>query len=151
VRVAEREKIKMKEFCGYDSRLSWSDAEFLQWRNGKHGRAAFKFSTLSPTAEQISSMPAVNGSDISVEAKESVCLKKRCPKHPQWQKLNLQDARFEELEVVEAIRECEKEEKSVRERARRRGAKDAMARELTAGEGSKEERNREGWVEVVAS
>jgi COMPASS component SPP1 len=150
VRVAEREKIKMKEFCGYDSRLSWSDAEFLQWRNGTHGCAAFKFSTLSPTAEQVASMPAVNGSNTPVEAKDTVCLKKRCPKHPQWQKLNLQDARFEELEVVEAVRECEKEEKSVRERARRRGAKDAMAKELTAGDGSHDERNREGWAEVVA-
>ncbi|KAF2032393.1 hypothetical protein EK21DRAFT_61137 [Setomelanomma holmii] len=150
-RVAEREKMKIKEFCGYDSRLSWSDAEFLQWRNGKHGRAAFKFSTLSPTPEQVASMPVVNGSDTSVEAKETVCLKKRCPKHPQWQKLNLQDARFEELEVVEAIRECEKEEKSVRERARRRGAKDLMAKELTAGDGSNQDRNREGWVEVVAT
>jgi COMPASS component SPP1 len=146
VRLAEREKIKMKEFCGYDSRLSWSDAEFLQWRNSGHGQAAFKFSTLSPTAEQVASIPGADAAD----AKETACLKKRCPKHPQWQKLNLQDARFEELEVVEAIKECEKEEKSVRERARRRGAKDAMAKELTAGDG-KEERNREGWVEVVAS
>ncbi|KAH7082401.1 hypothetical protein FB567DRAFT_531204 [Paraphoma chrysanthemicola] len=150
-RIAEREKIKIKEFCGYDSRLSWSDAEFLHWRNGKHGRAAFKFSTLSPTPEQISSMPAANGAESPIDTKDSVCLKKRCPKHPQWQKLNLQDARFEELEVVEAIRECEKEEKSVRERARRRGAKDLMARELTAGDGESGERNREGWVEVVAS
>jgi COMPASS component SPP1 len=150
VRVADREKIKMKEFCGYDSRLSWSDAEFLHWRNGKHGRAAFKFSTLSPTAEQVASMPTINGHDTT-EGRESACLRKRCSKHPQWQKLNLQDARFEELEVVEAIRECEKEEKSVRERARRRGAKDAMAKELTAGDGESEERNREGWVEVVAS
>ncbi|KAJ4361881.1 COMPASS (complex proteins associated with Set1p) component [Neocucurbitaria cava] len=151
-RVAEREKIKVKEFCGYDSRLSWSDAEFLLWRNSKHGRAAFKFNTLSPTSEQVSSMPAINGTDtLSIDTKESVCLKKRCPKHPQWQKLNLQDARFEELEVVEAIRECEKEERSVRERARRRGAKDGLAKELTAGDGSKEERNREGWVEVVSS
>lgn len=152
IRVAEREKIKMKEFCGYDSRLSWSDAEFLLWRNSKHGRAAFKFSTLSPTAEQTSSMPELNGFDeMSVDIEESACLKKRCPKHPQWQKLNLQDARFEELEVVEAIRECEKEEKSVRERARRRGAKDGLAKELTAGDGSNEERNREGWAEVVAT
>ncbi|KAF1843199.1 uncharacterized protein K460DRAFT_378397 [Cucurbitaria berberidis CBS 394.84] len=153
-RVAEREKVKIKEFCGYDSRLSWSDAEFLLWRNSKHGYAAFKFNTLSPTNEQTSSMTTVNGSDsdsLSLDIKESVCLKKRCPKHPQWQKLNLQDARFEELEVVEAIRECEKEERSVRERARRRGAKDGLAKELTAGDGSKVERNREGWVEVVSS
>ncbi len=151
-RIADREKMKLKEFCGYDSRLSWSDAEFLLWRNSKHGCAAFKFSTLSPTPEQISSMPAINGSAaMDIDVKESVCLKKRCPKHPQWQKLNLQDARFEELEVVEAIRECEKEERSVRERARRRGAKDGLARELTGGDGGKEERNRDGWVELVPS
>jgi COMPASS component SPP1 len=152
-RVADREKMKLKEFCGYDSRLSWSDAEFLLWRNSKHGRAAFQYSTLSPTIEQVSSMDssATNGVSAAVEVKESVCLKKRCAKHPQWQKLNLQDARFEELEVVEAIKECEKEERSVRERARRRNAKDTMAKELTAGDGREDVRNREGWVEVVAT
>jgi COMPASS component SPP1 len=157
VRLADREKLKMKDFCGYDSRLSWSDAEFLLWRNSKHGRAAFHHSTLSPTPEQISSTPTptTNGTDamdIDVDEKETACLKKRCQKHPQWQKLNLQDARFEELEVVEAIKECEKDERSVRERARRRGAKDGLAKELTAGEdGRKVERNREGWVEVIGS
>ncbi|KAJ4374653.1 COMPASS (complex proteins associated with Set1p) component [Didymella sp. IMI 355093] len=152
-RVADREKMKLKEFCGYDSRLSWSDAEFLLWRNSKHGRAAFNFSTLSPTAEQVAGMEdgSPNGVLGDVEVKESVCLKKRCAKHPQWQKLNLQDARFEELEVVEAIKECEKEERSVRERARRRNAKDTMAKELTAGDGTQEVRNREGWVEAVAT
>ena len=152
-RVADREKMKLKEFCGYDARLSWSDAEFLLWRNSRHGRAAFQFSTLSPTAEQISSMEASSPNDVlgDVEVQESVCLKKRCAKHPQWQKLNLQDARFEELEVVEAIKECEKEERSVRERARRRNAKDIMAKEFTAGDGREEVRNREGWVEVVAT
>ncbi|KAF2994383.1 hypothetical protein E8E13_002145 [Curvularia kusanoi] len=152
-RVADREKMKLKEFCGYDSRLSWSDTEFLLWRNSKQGRAAFQYSTLSPTAEQVSSIESstTNGVLNDVEVKESVCLKKRCPKHPQWQKLNLQDARFEELEVVEAIKECEKEERSVRERARRRNAKDTMAKELTAGDGREEVRNREGWVEVVAT
>ncbi|KAH9873202.1 hypothetical protein J1614_005600 [Plenodomus biglobosus] len=169
LRVAEREKIKAKEFCGYDCRLSWSDAEFLLWRNKAHGKASFKFSTLSPTPEQIASIvqsaAATNGETLPASSSSSssgpaadaeadtVCLKKRCSKHPQWQKLNLQDARFEELEVVEAIRECEKEEKSVRERARRRGAKDGLAKELMVGEGGGGAvmRNREGWVEVVGS
>ncbi|RMZ69878.1 PHD transcription factor [Pyrenophora seminiperda CCB06] len=150
VRLADREKLKMKDFCGYDSRLSWSDAEFLLWRNSRHGRAAFNHSTLSPTEEQMSATDG-DAMDVDIEAKETACLKKRCQKHPQWQKLNLQDARFEELEVVEAIRECEKEERSVRERARRRGAKDGLAKELIADDGSKDERNREGWVEVVGS
>jgi COMPASS component SPP1 len=166
-RIAERDKLKVKDFCGYDSRLSWSDAEFLLWRNSTHGRAAFQFSTLSPSAEQIASLAAETNTPTTPDAlpteADTTCTKKRCAKHPQWQKLNLQDARFEELEVVEALRECEKEERSVRERARRRGAKDAMARELTAhenGEGKSDaeaardgnvgrERNREGWVEVV--
>lgn len=167
LRVAEREKIKTKEFCGYDCRLSWSDAEFLLWRNRPHGKASFKYSTLSPTPEQIISVDAgavvavengngesrgvIDGAVCDVETESTVCLKKRCSKHPQWQKLNLQDARFEELEVVEAIRECEKEEKSVRERARRRGAKDGLAKELMGREGGGVERNREGWVEVVGS
>lgn len=163
LRVAESEKIKIKEFCGYDSRLSWSDAEFLLWRNGSHGRASFAWNTLSPTPEQMATTATTTKFDPAGESMaldshapdpaESVCLKKRCPKHPQWQKLNLQDARFEELEVVEAIRECEKEEKSVRERARRRGAKDGLAKELMVGEssGTTVERNREGWVELVAN
>ncbi|KAF3036246.1 hypothetical protein E8E11_000161 [Didymella keratinophila] len=157
-RLADREKMKLKEFCGYDARLSWSDAEFLLWRNSAHGRAAFEHSTLSPTAEQVAGIEAgssetasPNGVLGALDVKESVCLKKRCTKHPQWQKLNIQDARFEEMEVVEAIKECEKEERSVRERARRRNAKDAMAKELTAGDGTKEVRNRDGWVEVVAT
>ncbi|KAL1642705.1 COMPASS (complex proteins associated with Set1p) component [Didymella pomorum] len=162
-RVADREKMKLKEFCGYDARLSWSDAEFLLWRNSAHGRAAFKHSTLSPSAEQVASIEAEspatgspktgspNGALGAPDVRESVCLKKRCAKHPQWQKLNIQDARFEEMEVVEAIKECEKEERSVRERARRRNAKDTMAKELTAGDGKTEVRNRDGWVEVVAS
>ncbi|XP_014553793.1 hypothetical protein COCVIDRAFT_106765 [Bipolaris victoriae FI3] len=150
VRLADREKIKIKDFCGYDSRLSWSDAEFLLWRNSKHGRAVFQYSTLSPTDEQVSSIPDANGVDtMDIEIKETACLKKRCQKHPQWQKLNLQDARFEELEVVEAIKECEKDEQSVRERARRRGAKDGLAKELAGGDMSKVARNREGWVETV--
>ena len=82
----------------------------------------------------------MNGIKGEEKEKDGICIKKRCPKHPQWQKLNLQDARFEELELVEAIKECEKEERSVRERARRRGAKDAMEAELVGGE-KKNEKN----------
>ncbi|KAH6633767.1 hypothetical protein C7974DRAFT_358418 [Boeremia exigua] len=137
-RAAEREKVKPKDFCGYDARLAWSDAEFLAWRDSAAGCAAFtSSSTPDPTAMQ----------DPAAQDEEDIplCMKKRCAKHPAWQKLNLQDARFEELEVVEAIRECEKEERSVRERARRRGVKEGMAREITGGEG----RRGEGWVEVV--
>lgn len=154
-RIAEREKVKAKELCGYDSRLSWSDAEFLRWRDSKTGQAAFKFMTLSPTTDQIGSLVSPNGEPAATstpeeQQPESICTKKRCQKHAQWQKQNLQDARFEEVEIAESIRECEKEEKSVRERAARRGAKDKMARELRVGDtNNHDDRNREGWVETL--
>lgn len=192
-RLAEREKMKAKELCGYDSRLSWSDAEFLLWRNSRVGKASFEYMTLEPSEDQLSSLSLSNGNvklngttaddndskmdidtspptstapkkstppstlepdvPISLDA-GSICLKKRCQKHAQWQKQNLQDARFEEVEIAESIRECEKEERSVRERAARRGKKDRIAGELRGGddgkgEGKGEERNREGWVERV--
>ncbi|KAF2260890.1 hypothetical protein CC78DRAFT_536066 [Lojkania enalia] len=151
--LAEREKIKPKEFCGYDSRLSWSETEFLGWRKSVRGEATFRFNTLSVSKEQIVQVEKERERDgrgangVAEPPSEMVCLKKRCAKHPQWQKLNLQDARFEEVEVMEAIRECEKEERSVRERARRRRAKDCMAKELVGEKG--EGKSREGWVEVV--
>ena len=89
----------------------------------------------------------MNGVNGEVKDKEVVCTKKRCPKHPQWQKLNLQDARFEEVEAVEAIKECDKEERQVRERARRRGRKDAVEADLVGTE--TKQKNREGWVEEI--
>lgn len=157
-RIAEREKMKAKELCGYDSRLSWSDAEFLNWRNSRIGKASFSFMTLAPSPDQLADFPAADGedtdmpmSDEQAAESESICLKKRCQKHVQWQKQNLQDARFEEVEIAESIRECEKEERSVRERALRRGTKDKMARELRVGDADSGERNAEGWVEVVKS
>lgn len=190
-RLAEREKVKAKELCGYDARLSWSDAEFLRWRDSRVGKACFKYMTLEPSPSQLSGTapvpnhasphPTTNGdaagkdadvdmpdTDTTVDPShdasqddattppEQICLKRRCQKHVQWQKQNLQDARFEEVEIAESIRECEKEERSVRERAARRGAKERMARELRDGEGevnggggSGAGRNREGWVERV--
>ncbi|CAI6332947.1 unnamed protein product [Periconia digitata] len=177
VRVADREKMKTKDFCGYDSRLAWSDAEFLNWRSTREGQASFKFSTLSPSEKQVASLDSTASRDKDVDMPDSnndqedeeptddntdhICMKKRCQKHPQWQKLNLQDARFEELEIAQSIKECEKDERSVKDRARRRGAKDQMAKELTTGKANGdvngdgvtaapvEPRNREGWVEMV--
>ncbi len=47
----------------------------------------------------------------------TMCTRKRCERHKQWQKLAVQDVRFEEADVVGEIRRLEAEEKDIRERA----------------------------------
>lgn len=171
--LAEKHGVKVKEFCGYDPRLAWSDAEFGVWRKSKHGEAAFARGSLSADASvdgepdaNADNVPMTNGdsdhqndtadaSDLFNEgsAAKKVCTRKRCQKHPQWQKLNLQDARFEEMEVVESLREVEKQEREVKERAARRRARELVESEVMGGENGKMQcagsKSREGWVEEV--
>ncbi|OCL08036.1 hypothetical protein AOQ84DRAFT_48804 [Glonium stellatum] len=150
-RYAEREKLKPKEVCGYDQRLSWSEAEFAHWRASKFGKAALRKGTLEPTAEDIAAeegpeMEIVDGPVENQTASAStLCTKKRCDRHRQWQKLNLQDARFEEVEVIESIRRVEREEKEVRERAMLRARAEAAAKKIEGMNAA----GGEGWVEVV--
>ena len=151
-RYAEREKLKPKEVCGYDQRLSWSEAEFANWRASKFGKAALKKGTLEPSAEDVAAEEGPGESEKADGATESqdspastLCTKKRCDRHRQWQKLNLQDARFEEVEVIESIRRVEREEKEVRERAMLRARAEAAAKKIEGMNAT----GGEGWVEVV--
>ena len=42
-----RKKESVKDICGYDSRLSWSDDEFLAWRNSPEGQKALESEILA--------------------------------------------------------------------------------------------------------
>lgn len=162
-RYAEREGVKPKDLCGFDGRLSWTDAEFTQWRSSKSGQTALKLNTLEPADPVVNGVkpevaddeaPATHGTDGDMEVSGTafdsrMCSKKRCDRHKQWQKLALQDVRFEQSVVSEQMKRADAAEREVRERAMVRwrtevvmavdGANGAVPSQATAAEGVKSE------------
>jgi len=123
-RLAEHRGVKPKELCGYDSRLAWTEDEFAIWRDSPAGKEALKTSTLP--------LPLTEDGDGDVNMTggaetEPVCTKRKCAKHFDWSKLAIEDTRFEIQQNSEVMKNLEKEEKEIIERARFR------AREIKAG------------------
>jgi COMPASS component SPP1 len=159
-RHAEREGIKPKDVCGYDSRLAWPEETFDKWRKSPTGITALRLGTL----EVASTQPTTNGvtppksegeagdegavekankdedgMDVDVEKEVQMCTRKRCERHRLWQKQALSDVRFEESTLADQMRQLEREEREVRE-----GAMLRWRKEVGGAGGVKE-----GWVEVV--
>ncbi|KIW25056.1 uncharacterized protein PV07_10728 [Cladophialophora immunda] len=129
---------KMKDLCGFDPRMAWSDEEFWRWYNHNGGRAivdAGADARIGPPEE----IPHVEGnaklpngvarhSQSPVEDEEEeesdnmpkkggVCIKNRCPRHRNWAKGALADVRFEQDLARKAIQKREVEEGEIRDRA----------------------------------
>ncbi|KAG0159454.1 hypothetical protein PDIDSM_6976 [Penicillium digitatum] len=126
-----------KDICGFDSRLSWSDEEFDEWRLSGAGKKALAEGTAEALAMSFSAGTdadgdtAMNGDgddDISFWTR-GVCTKKRCERHKQWVKVQQQDILFEEETAEQDLAKCEKEARSVVERGvmRRWAEKDNQA------------------------
>ncbi|QDS73764.1 hypothetical protein FKW77_005206 [Venturia effusa] len=153
LRYTEREGLKPKDVCGYDSRLAWPEETFDKWRKSAKGLAALKLGTLESakmgevTSNGVSppklenrdaKMEGIEG-DIDVEKEVQMCTRKRCERHRLWQKQALSDVRFEESTLADEMRGLEAEEKQVREGAMLRWRKEV------GGVGGR----KEGWVEVA--
>lgn len=125
------EKLKQKEpkggwkdICGFDSRLSWSDEEFDVWRLSEAGKKGLAEGTLEALA---ASSPTTDADgDTAMEGEEEdelaalsqgVCTKKRCERHKQWMKVQLQDIVFEQDTADQDLAKNEQEARSVAERA----------------------------------
>ncbi|KAI9817620.1 MAG: hypothetical protein M1832_004624 [Thelocarpon impressellum] len=122
----------VKDICGFDSRLSWTEEEFLAWTASEVGQAAFSSGVLG--APPKISPDATDGEGTGVGA--GVCQKKRCERHRQWRNIQAQDLKSEEASVAEELDQLMREELEVRERAKLRMLKEADG-------------DREGRVEVV--
>ena len=120
----------VKDICGFDARLSWSDEEFDIWRSGSEGAKALESGVLGAPSSSSSSSLAVGAAaketadrdgdekmDDGEIVGKGVCLKKRCERHKTWWKLQQQDVAFEKEEVRQEGRKMESEERGVRERA----------------------------------
>lgn len=118
--LKEQDK-SLNNICGYDSRLTWSEDEFNEWRASPEGQKALQTDGVleAPTQKE-----RENGSDVTKDAEKEeeeigrgVCKKKRCERHKAWLKLQQQDNLFEKDQARQEMRKLEAEEKGVRDRA----------------------------------
>lgn len=126
----------VKDICGYDNRLTWSDEEFNHWRvtpEGQEALAQVKEGDLDTGDQTMSGTSAkVNGSSDKEddEMGKGVCKRKRCARHQAWLKLQKQDNLFERDQARQEMRKLDAEERGVRDRAKIRSleAGDANAK-----------------------
>ncbi|ODH53582.1 hypothetical protein GX48_00416 [Paracoccidioides brasiliensis] len=110
-----------KDICGYDSRLSWSDDEFNEWRFSDVGKKALRSGVLEAAASGVDGSGDVEmqGADAGADGTDKavdrivrgVCIKKRCERHRQWVKVQQQDMHHEERIAREELEKCEKDAK----------------------------------------
>lgn len=121
-----KQKENIKDICGFDARLSWSDVEFDTWLQSSDGKKAIEDGVLqAPVVTSTSSTNAdadvkmTNGTDVEREdpISHGVCPKKRCERHKLWYKLHQQDIAFEREECSVAISTLERQEEGISERA----------------------------------
>ena len=113
----------VKDLCGYDSRLTWSDEEFSLWRSSAEGKKVFESRILVPASSN-STQPDL-GQDTENEPKgegkeavtHGVCTKKRCERHKQWLKTQQQELAFEKDILRQEMRKLDNEEKELQHSA----------------------------------
>ncbi|KAI7368088.1 hypothetical protein KC354_g2913 [Hortaea werneckii] len=138
-RTASERELKPKEYCGYDPRLEWTEAQFAQWRASAPGKQALELETLDvadsstdgvengdvsmsnthdPSNSNPDSTTTDQYTDTSLLAPASViCDRKKCARHLEWGKLVVDDLRFEMGDNSDRMRGLAKAEREVRERA----------------------------------
>ncbi|KAK2809855.1 hypothetical protein FQN50_003496 [Emmonsiellopsis sp. PD_5] len=116
-----------KDICGFDSRLSWSDDEFNEWRLSDAGKEALRSGVLEGVAPPTAATAVDQASDTEMQdahedeggdkvidkIARGVCIKKRCERHKQWVKVQQQDIQNEERVAREELGKCEKDAKDV--------------------------------------
>ncbi|OAL26519.1 hypothetical protein AYO20_10088 [Fonsecaea nubica] len=129
---------KMKDLCGFDPRMAWSDEEFMIWYDQNGGRAVIDAGAdarIGPPEEiatddgntklhngvaQHNPSPVEDGEEQETDnmpRKGGVCIKNRCPRHRNWAKGQLAEMRFEQDLVRRSIQKLEVQEGEIRDRA----------------------------------
>ncbi|CZT20593.1 uncharacterized protein RCC_06451 [Ramularia collo-cygni] len=108
-RVATEKELKPKDYCGYDSRIEWTEDRFQAWRSSKAGQQTF----------ELDSLAVKGGEDDHVEKDQDpeVCDRKKCARHLEWAKLAVDDIRFEMSDNGDHMRALDREETDIKERA----------------------------------
>ncbi|KAF1827586.1 uncharacterized protein K489DRAFT_375699 [Dissoconium aciculare CBS 342.82] len=126
---AAAQDIKVKEFCGYDRRLEWSEGEFWSWWEQQEGNESAS-GTKDIHGDTKMANGEANGDGATSTAKSVkptekfddenepiVCSRKRCLRHTDWPKLALDALRAEISDNSDRMRGLETEERKLREQA----------------------------------
>ncbi|KAL6244954.1 COMPASS (complex proteins associated with Set1p) component [Rhinocladiella similis] len=129
---------KMKDVCGFDPRMAWSDEEFGNWYLQRGGKEildqGIEKAKIGPPEDSYGNV--VNGigehdggdgggdgdentgnNEDTMPKKGGVCIKNRCPRHRNWAKSQLAELRFEQDLVRRQLGRCEAQEQKMKERA----------------------------------
>ena len=104
----------MKDMCGFDRRLRWSEDDFDNWCALEEGKETFRSGKLNP--EQTDADGDANMED-GEELGKSICLKKRCKQHEGWFKLHSQEFAYGKSDISREMARLAGEERRLRERA----------------------------------
>jgi len=105
----------IKDICGFDGRLAWSDVEFDEWRNSDVGRKCLKTEVLDAP------IGAVTEDGGEEETGLGMCKRKRCERHKNWARVHSNEISLERSNLRHNHRKIETEEEGIRERAVLRG------------------------------
>ena len=118
--MKEQDK-SVNNICGYDSRLTWSEDEFNDWRSSPEGQKALQkdgvLEAPVPKEKEEGSESIKDAEKEEEEVGRGVCKKKRCERHKAWLKLQQQDNLFEKDQARQEMRKLEAEERGLRDRA----------------------------------
>lgn len=115
----------IKDICGFDSRLSWSDEQFESWRTSTEGRECLSTGILSENGpikgetDGEGDVKMAHGDGVQLDAdRTSPCQKKRCERHRTWAKLQSQEIGFETDQCVQKLKKLDKETRTITEKAK---------------------------------
>ncbi|KAI5285284.1 hypothetical protein KEM54_000691 [Ascosphaera aggregata] len=125
--VKTNEQKGTRGLCLFDSRLSWSDAEFDEWRSSSIGRAALDAGLLPETSiiqhdqlrNQVEDYDPKDpvGNLAKANATKNLCLKRRkCERHYLWSILQQEDTLHETRITRDAIKKIEADISDTRRR-----------------------------------
>lgn len=118
--MKEQDK-SFNNICGYDTRLTWSEDEFNEWRASPEGQKALQndgvLGAPAPKEKEEGNNEVAVEKEGEEEIGRGVCKKKRCERHKAWSKLQLQDNLFEKDQARQEMKKLEAEERGVRDRA----------------------------------
>jgi COMPASS component SPP1 len=159
--IAARDGTTTEGMCGFDARLCWSEGRFKLWRKSEAGIDALKLGTLGlphitngidPDSMEVDQENGVGQHDHSTSSDNNTgtfCTKvaKRCQRHQNWSKLMNAENRFEDSTLGDRMRELDRDEKDLFERAKLRRRRESSG--ILQNQGAVQPAGTSTWLDQL--